>query len=215
MNCDENRIIALQTLRENWIDTNLTTTQSFKTQNYCDNESIFVIFDALKCARSVLQSWLNKWKSYVIVDWNAKCETTVQIKKNWAKSFRKHVNWRFDTNLTTTKSSKSHNYCDNESIFFIFTALKCAHFVLQFRLNMWKSYVIADWCAICAIIARCWNVLKWSWRMFRLKTKIKYWLNLSTLNNEILVLIRIFSDRSLASSEFTEHFFIENVLLSI
>ena len=59
-------------------NTNLTTTQSFKFQNYCDNESISTILEALKCIHSDLQFWLNKWKSYVIVDWCARCETTVQ-----------------------------------------------------------------------------------------------------------------------------------------
>ena len=212
MSCDENRIIALQTLRESWVGTNLTATQSFKAQNYCDNESIFVILDALKCARSVLQSWLDKWKSYVIVDWSARREATVQIRKSWAKSLRRHLNWRSDTNLTATKSSRSHNYFDNESISFIFTALKCAHSALQLWLNKWESYVVADWCAWCEVIARYWNVLRWSWRMFRLRTKIKYWLNLSTLTNTNAELIRILPGRSSALSEYTEHFFIDCVL---
>ena len=57
------------------------------SQNYCDNESIVVIFATLKCAHFVLQFKLNARKLYEIVDWNAKCETTVQISKNWAKTF--------------------------------------------------------------------------------------------------------------------------------
>ena len=52
----------------------LTATKSSKRQNYCDNESISIIFAALKCADSVLQLWLNTWKSYVIVAWCARCE---------------------------------------------------------------------------------------------------------------------------------------------
>ena len=58
--------------------TNLTATQSFKSQNYCDNESISTILEALKCTHFDLQFWLDKWKSYVIVDWCARCETIVQ-----------------------------------------------------------------------------------------------------------------------------------------
>ena len=45
-----------------------------KPQNYCNNESFFVIFATLKCVHSVLQFELNKWKSYVIVDWYVSCE---------------------------------------------------------------------------------------------------------------------------------------------
>ena len=59
--------------------THLTTTKFSKFQNYCDNESIFVIFAKLKCVDFVLQYWLIKWKSYVIVDWYAKCATNVQF----------------------------------------------------------------------------------------------------------------------------------------
>ena len=43
-------------------NTNLTTTLFSKFQNYCDNESIFVIFATLKRAHFALQFWLNKWK---------------------------------------------------------------------------------------------------------------------------------------------------------
>ena len=53
----------------------------FKTQNYCDNKSISVVFATLNCAHSTLQCWLDEWKSYVIVDWDTRCETTVQITK--------------------------------------------------------------------------------------------------------------------------------------
>ena len=120
-------------------NTNLKATQSFKSQNYCDNESISIILEALKCAHFVLQFWLDKWKSYVIVDWCARCETIVQITKCWSKHFRKHINWRRDTNLTTTKSLKFQNNCDNESISFNFATLKCVHSALQFELNKWKS----------------------------------------------------------------------------
>ena len=59
--------------------THLTTTKFSKIQNYCDNESIFVIFAKLKCANSALQYWSNKWKLYVIVDWYAKCAANVQF----------------------------------------------------------------------------------------------------------------------------------------
>ena len=144
----------------------------------------------------------------MIVDWCANCEAIVQTTKNWTKFFRKHLNWRFDTNLTTTKFSQFQNYCDNESIFVIFTILKCAHFALQYKLFKWKSYVIVNCDAKCAIIERCWNVLKWSWHMSRLKTRIMYWLNLSALRNTNAELIRMLSDRSLALSEFTEYFII-------
>ena len=54
---------------------------SFKLQNYCDNESISVIFATLNSAHSTLQCWLDEWKSYVILDWSARCETTVQTTK--------------------------------------------------------------------------------------------------------------------------------------
>ena len=218
LNCDENRIVVLQTSRKIVSQTNtfLIATSFFKFQNYCDNESIFVIFATLNCVYFALQFCLHISKSYVIVDWNARCEKAVQITKNWTKrfrkQFRKHLNWRFDTNLTTSSFFKLQNYCDNESIFIIFTTLKCVYFVLQFELNRWKSYVIVDWCAKCEIIARFRNVLKWFWRMFRLKTWIKYWLNLSTLNNTNAKLIKIFLDRSFALNDFNEHFFIECVL---
>ena len=148
----------------------------------------------------------------MIVDWDAKCEVIVQTTKRRAESFRKHLNWRSDTNLTATKFSNFQNYCDNESILIIFTELECADSALQFWLVSCKSYVILDWCVRCEIIARRWSVLKWSWRMSRLRTWIKYWLNLSTLSNEILVLIRILSGRSFALSEYTGHFFIDCVL---
>ena len=118
----------------------------------------------------------------------------------------------FDTNLTTTWFFKSQNYCDNERIFVIFIALKCVDFVLQYWIIKWKSYVIVDWCARCEIIATCWNISKWFWRMFRLKIWIFNWLKLSTLRNTNAKLIKFFFDRSFALCEFTEHFFIKSVL---
>ena len=124
---------------------------------------------------------------------------------------KSNSNYVFFSILRQTMFSK--HIRNNESIFFIFTTLKCVHFVLQFRLNMWKLYVIVDWYVTCVIIVRCWNVLKWFWRMFRLKIKIKYWLNLSILNNKIFVLIKILFDRSFASNEYIEHFFKNCVLL--
>ena len=111
--------------------------------------------------------------------------------------------------LTTTKSSKRQNYCDNESISIIFAALKCVDSVLQLWLNTWKSYVIVVWCARCEVIANYWSVLKWSWRMFRLRIWILNWWKLSTLTNTNAELIRIFLDRSLALSDFNEYFIIE------
>ena len=112
-----------------------------------------------------------------------------------------------------------HNYRDNESIFVIFTALKCAHSVLQFRLNKWKWYVIVDWCANCEITVRIFafklsfdDWTKKIWWFIALKTWIKYWLNLSTLRNTNAKLIMIFLDRSFALSDFNEYFFIESVL---
>ena len=117
--------------------------------------------------------------------------------------------------LTTAKFSKRQIYCDNESISIIFAALKCADSVLQSWMNTWKSYVIVVWCAKCEVIANYWNVLRWSWRMFRLKTWIFNWWNISTLTNTNAELIRILSDRSLALSDFNEYFFIDCVLLII
>ena len=58
--------------------TNSTATQSFKSQNYCDNESISTILETLKYTHCDLQFWLDKWKSNVIVDWCARCKTIVQ-----------------------------------------------------------------------------------------------------------------------------------------
>ena len=195
---------------------------SFKSQNYCDNESIFIISATLNCAHSALQCWLNEWKSYVIVDWNVKCEAIVQIRqitKNWTKHFCKHLNWRSDINLTTTWSFKFQNYCDNESIFVIFTTLKCAHFALQFWLYNWKSYVIVNWNAKCAAIVR------FSHQKIILMIDLKEFDAFSHSNvdlfqyfqlmkrvSTILSLIKKFLDRSFASSEFTEHFFIKSVL---
>ena len=215
LNCDENRIVVLQTSREiaSQTDTFLIATSSFKFQNYCDNESIFVIFAALICAHSALQFYSHNWKSYVIVDWDAKCEKVVQITKSWAKRFRRHFCLRFDTNLTEAWFFKSQNYYDNESISVIFATLNCAYSVLQFELNNWKSYVIFDWCASCETTVRTlafrmsfddWT--KRIWWSIALKTWIKYWLNLSTLRNTDAELIRILFDRSLALSDFIEHF---------
>ena len=48
---------------------------SHTSHNYCDNERISAIFEALKCASSALQFWLDRWKSYVIFDWSARCAT--------------------------------------------------------------------------------------------------------------------------------------------
>ena len=39
--------------------------------------------------------------------------------------------------LTTTKSSKFQNYCDNKSISVIFAALKCVDSILHFWSNKW------------------------------------------------------------------------------
>ena len=119
----------------------------------------------------------------------------------------------FDTNLTTTWFFKSQNYCDNERIFVIFIALKCADSALQYWLIRWKLYVIVDWCARCEIIANCWNISRWFWRMSRLRTWIFNWWKLSTLTNTNAKLIRILFDRSFALSDFNEYFFINCVLL--
>ena len=42
-------------------NTNLTATWFSNFQNYCDNESISIIFEALKCTHSALQLWLDEW----------------------------------------------------------------------------------------------------------------------------------------------------------
>ena len=49
----------------------------YTPHNYCDSEPIFVVFDALECARSTLQCDLNELKIYVIDVWYARCEATV------------------------------------------------------------------------------------------------------------------------------------------
>ena len=211
LNCGENRIVALQASRGVAPQTGAAASP-FKPQNYCDNEPISVIFAALDCAHSALQSCPHKWKSYVIVGWDAKCEKAVQVTKSWAKRFRRHLSWRFGTNLTGAWPFKLQSYCDNEPISIIFTTLKCAYFVLQLELDRWKSNVIADWCARCEVNVPCWNVLRWSWRMPRLGTKIKYWLDLSALRNTKAGLVRILPGRSPALSDFTGHFFIGSVL---
>ena len=170
--CEELSLQRRSKLFREHLSEHFATMKSWKSQNYCDNERISIIFEALKCAHSVLQFWLDEWKSYEIVEWCARCETTVQITKSWTTHFRKHLNWRFDTNLTTIWSFKFQNYCDNESISVILAALNCAHSVVQLCLDRWKLYEIVDCDAKCIVIARCWNVLRWSWHMFRLRTWI-------------------------------------------
>ena len=133
--------------------------------------------------------------------------------------FRRHLNRRFDTNLTTTWSFKSQNYFDNESIFVIITTLKCAHFTLQFWLNIWKSYVIVDWSAKCA------TIIRFSHQKIILMIDLKEFDAFSHSNVDLFQyfqlmkrvstihsLIKKFFDRSFASSEYIEHFFIESVL---
>ena len=175
----------------------------------------------MKCVRSDLQFWLIKWKSYVIDDWCASCEATVRTTKSWAKFFRNHFSWRFDTNLIM-KFSKFQNYCDNESISVILATLKCIHSALQFWLNKWKSYMIVDWCArfeaIVRILAFKMSFDDWTkrvWWFIALKTWILNWWKLSNLKNTNAKLIRILPDRSFASSEFTEYFIIERFYISI
>ena len=54
---------------------------SCTSHNYCDNESISIVFALLNCAHFAVQFWLYRWKLYMIVtivDWCASCETTVQ-----------------------------------------------------------------------------------------------------------------------------------------
>ena len=148
-----------ESFREHFSE-HFATVKFWKSQNYCDNESISIIFEALKCVHSILQFWLNEWKLYEIAEWYARCETTVQITKNWTKHFRKHLNWRFDTNLTTIWFLKFQNYCDNKTISVILATLNCVYFVVQFCLNKWKLYEIVDCHARCIIIAHCWNVLR-------------------------------------------------------
>ena len=113
----------------------------------------------------------------------------------------------------------SHSYRDNEPIFAIFTALKCAHSALQLRLDRWKWYVIVDWCASCETTVRTLasklsfdDWAKRIWWPTALRTWIKYWLNLSTLRNTDAELIMILPDRSFALSDFNEYFFIGSVL---
>ena len=188
--------------------------KSWKPQNYCDNEPISIILEALECAHSVLQFWLDEWNSYEVAGWCARCETTVQATKSWAEHFRRHLNWWPGTNLAAVWSSKLQNYCDNESISVILAALDCAHSVVQLCLDRWKLYEVVDCGARCVVIARCWSVLRWSWHMPRLGTRILNWWELSALRNTNAGLARILSGRSLASSEYTGYFFIGCVLWS-
>ena len=60
-------------------------------RNYCDNESIFVIFEALKCSQSALQFERSKSRMYVIDVWCAKCEATV-----WAQIFWCSIYFRIE-----------------------------------------------------------------------------------------------------------------------
>ena len=144
------------------------------------------------------------------------------LKKILPKAFRVRAESSSQAGQSTSAieiSYTSHSYRDNESIFAIFTALKCAHSALQFRLDKWKWYVVVDWCASCEMTVRT-LVSKLSfddwakrvWWSTALRTWIKYWLNLSTLRNTDAELIMILSDRSFALSDFNEYFFIESVL---
>ena len=90
--------------------TDLTATWFFKSQNYCDNEVIFVIFTTLKYFHFALQSWLNTWKLYVIVDLCARNATIAKVKKHlkwfW-RMFRLRIwifNWWKLSNLNNTIS---------------------------------------------------------------------------------------------------------------
>ena len=61
------------------IEQNISTIEiSCTSHNYCDNKSISVVFASLNCAHFAVQFWLYKWRSYVIIDRCANCETTVQ-----------------------------------------------------------------------------------------------------------------------------------------
>ena len=137
------------------------------------------------------------------------------FKKNSCKVSKLKLNLiTTSTNLTTTWFFKFQNYCDNETIFVIFTTLKYFHFVLQFWLNIWKLYVIVDLCAKNATIAKIEKHLKWFWRMFRLKIWIFNWWKLSNLNNKISKLIKIFLDRSFVVNDFNEYFIIKRFYLN-
>ena len=131
-----------------------------------------------------------------------------QLYKFWKierKHFRKHFNWRFDTFLTKTKSSKRQNYCDNELIFVIFTTLKYAHSALQFNLIHWKSYVIVNWNAKCATIVQYFhskNILMIDLKKFdafsHSNVDLFQYFQLMKRISTIISLIKKFLDRSFA-----------------